>query len=150
MGPALRSWAGGTATYSPAALSNGTVVELRDMFYATPARLKFLRTDRAEAQAVGDVVKRLAMAEPFITFILRDASNGDNRTTFRADAETGDMFDALHGRLRTVLGRDFADNALPIDAERDGFHLTGLCRLTDLFAGCCCCTIPLCEWPTSA
>lgn len=113
----------------PAALSNGTVVELRDMFYATPARLKFLRTDRAEAQAVGDVVKRLAMAEPFITFILRDASNGDNRTTFRADAETGDMFDALHGRLRTVLGRDFADNALPIDAERDGFHLTGYAAL---------------------
>ena len=113
----------------PAALSNGTVVELRDMFYATPARLKFLRTDRAEAQAVGDVVKRLAMAEPFITFILRDASNGDKRTTFRADAETGDLFDALHGRLRTVLGRDFADNALPIDAERDGFHLTGYAAL---------------------
>jgi len=113
----------------PAALSNGTVVELRDMFYATPARLKFLRTDRAEAQAVGDVVKRLAMAEPFVTFILRDTSNGDNRTTFRADAETGDLFDALHGRLRTVLGRDFADNALPIDAERDGFHLTGYAAL---------------------
>ena len=113
----------------PAALSAGTVVELRDMFYATPARLKFLRTDRAEAQAVGDVVKRLAMAEPFVTFILRDASNGDNRTVFRADAETGDLFDALHGRLRTVLGRDFADNALPIDAERDGFHLTGYAAL---------------------
>ncbi|WP_157033251.1 DNA mismatch repair endonuclease MutL [Loktanella sp. S4079] len=113
----------------PAALSSGTVVELRDMFYATPARLKFLRTDRAEAQAVGDVVKRLAMAEPFITFILRDASNGDSRTTFRADAQTGDLFDALHGRLQTVLGREFAENALPIDAERDGFHLTGYAAL---------------------
>jgi len=113
----------------PAALSAGTVVELRDMFFATPARLKFLRTDRAEAQAVSDVVKRLAMAEPFVTFILRDGSNGENRTIFRADAETGDLFDALHGRLRTVLGRDFADNALPIDAERDGFHLTGYAAL---------------------
>ena len=113
----------------PAALSTGTVVELRDMFYATPARLKFLRTDRAEAQAVNDVVKRLAMAEPFITFILRDASNGDNRTTFRADAQTGDLFDALHGRLQTVLGREFAENALAIDAERDGFHLTGYAAL---------------------
>ncbi|PRY75974.1 DNA mismatch repair protein MutL [Yoonia maritima] len=113
----------------PAALSSGTVVELRDMFYATPARLKFLRTDRAEAQAVGDVIKRLAMAEPFITFILRDASNGDNRTTFRADAQTGDLFDALHGRLQTVLGREFAENALAIDAERDGFHLTGYAAL---------------------
>ncbi len=113
----------------PAALTGGTVVELRDMFYATPARLKFLRTDRAEAQAVGDVVKRLAMAEPFVTFILRDASGGDQRTIFRADAETGDLFDALHGRLRSVLGRDFAENALPIDAERDGFHLTGYAAL---------------------
>jgi DNA mismatch repair protein MutL len=113
----------------PAALSQGTVVELRDMFYATPARLKFLRTDRAEAQAISDVVKRLAMAEPFVTFILRDTSGGSDRTTFRADAETGDLFDALHGRLRSVIGRDFADNALPIDAERDGFHLTGYAAL---------------------
>ena len=113
----------------PAALSAGTVVELRDMFYATPARLKFLRTNRSEAQAVGDVIKRLAMAEPFITFILRDASGGDSRTTFRADAESGDLFDALHGRLRSVVGRDFADNALAIDAERDGFHLTGYAAL---------------------
>lgn len=113
----------------PAALSQGTVVELRDMFYATPARLKFLRTDRAEAQAIGDVVKRLAMAEPFVTFILRDTSGGSDRTTFHADAETGDLFEALHGRLRSVIGRDFADNALLIDAERDGFHLTGYAAL---------------------
>ena len=120
---------GRTSDVRPAALSAGTVVELRDMFYATPARLKFLRTDRAEAQAVGDVVKRLAMAEPFVTFILRDASGGENRTIFRADAQTGDLFDALHGRLQTVLGRDFAENALAIDAERDGFHLTGYAAL---------------------
>ncbi|WP_296425666.1 DNA mismatch repair endonuclease MutL [Yoonia sp.] len=120
---------GRTSDVRPAALSGGTAVALRDMFFATPARLKFLRTDRAEAQAVADVVKRLAMAEPFVTFVLRDASGGDNRTTFRADAETGDLFDALHGRLRTVLGRDFAENALPIDAQRDGFHLTGYAAL---------------------
>ncbi|MFT7106621.1 MAG: DNA mismatch repair protein MutL [Yoonia sp.] len=122
--------AGGKAEgVKPAALSSGTVIELRDMFYATPARLKFLRTDRAEAQAASDVIKRLSMAEPFVTFILRDASNGDSRTTFRADAEKGDFFDALHGRLRTVLGKDFAENALRIDAEREGFHLTGYAAL---------------------
>ena len=113
----------------PAALSGGTVITLRDMFYATPARLKFLRTDRAETQAVVDVVKRLAMAEPFITFILQDGSAGDTRTLFRADAETGDLFDALHGRLRAVLGREFADNALRLDTEREGFHLTGYAAL---------------------
>ena len=113
----------------PAALSAGTVIELRDIFYATPARLKFMRTDRAEAQAISDVVKRLAMAEPFVTFILRDTSNGGNRTVFRADGETGDLFDALHGRLRTVLGTDFAENALRIDTQREGFHLTGYAAL---------------------
>ena len=113
----------------PAALNSGTVVELRDLFYATPARLKFLRSDRAENQAISDVIKRIAMAEPFVTVILRDVSGGDSRTVFRADAESGDMFDALHGRLKTVLGREFAENALPIDAERDGFHLTGYAAL---------------------
>ncbi len=113
----------------PAALSAGTVVELRDLFYATPARLKFLRTDRAEMQAISDVIKRLAMAEPFVTFILNDVSGGQQRTTFRADGETGDMFDALHARLRQVLGKDFAENALAIDAEREGVHLTGYAAL---------------------
>ena len=113
----------------PAALTAGTVVELRDLFYATPARLKFLRTDRAEMQAISDVIKRLAMAEPFVTFVLTDVSAGKSRVTFRADAETGDMFAGLHARLRNVLGKDFAENALAIDAERDGVHLTGYAAL---------------------
>ncbi len=114
----------------PAALSGGTVVELRDLFFATPARLKFLRSDHAEAQAIGDVVKRLAMAEPFIGFVLRDVSGGgEGRVVFRADPEIGDMFNALHGRLAAVLGREFAENALRIDAEREGLHLTGYAAL---------------------
>ncbi|NCT12244.1 MAG: DNA mismatch repair endonuclease MutL, partial [Rhodobacterales bacterium] len=113
----------------PAALSAGTVVELRDLFYATPARLKFLRGDRAEAQALAEVVRRLAMAEPFVTFILRDATGGEDRTVFRAEAQSGDLFDALHGRLSTVLGRDFADNALRLDLDRDGLHLSGYAAL---------------------
>ena len=113
----------------PAALSRGTVVELRDLFFATPARLKFLRTDRAEGQAVADVIKRLAMAEPFVTFILRDATDGEDRTIFRAEAEQGELFDALHRRLSAVMGRDFAENAVPIDANREGFRLTGYAGL---------------------
>ncbi|MEW9919859.1 DNA mismatch repair endonuclease MutL [Marimonas sp. MJW-29] len=114
----------------PAALNGGTVVTLRDLFYATPARLKFLRTDRAEGQAITDVIKRLAMAEPFIAFTLRDASgDGAGRDVFRVQAEQGDLFDALHGRLSEVLGREFAENALPIDATREGLHLTGFAAL---------------------
>ena len=113
----------------PAALNGGTVITLRDLFYATPARLKFLRTDRAETTAINDIVKRLAMAEPFVRFELRDVSGDTPRTTFRAEAENGDMFDALHGRLSTVLGCEFADNSLKIDALREGLHLTGYAAL---------------------
>lgn len=121
---------GQMSAVKPAALSQGTVVELRDLFYATPARLKFMRSDRAEAQAIGDVVKRLAMAEPSVGFTLRDVSGGgEGRVTFRADPEQGDLFDALHRRLARVIGAEFAENALQIDAERDGFRLTGYAAL---------------------
>jgi len=114
----------------PAALSRGTVVELRDLFHATPARLKFLRSDRAEAQAIGDAVRRLAMTAPQTAFTLCDTSGGgEGRILFRADAESGDLFDALRARLARVLGPEFTDNALRIDAERDGLHLTGFAAL---------------------
>ncbi len=114
----------------PAALNAGTVVALRDLFYATPARLKFLRTDRAEAQAIADVVKRLAMAEPFVAFTLRDVSGGgEGRVVFRAEAETGDLFNALHRRLSRVLGAEFAENALKIDTVRERLRLTGYAAL---------------------
>jgi DNA mismatch repair protein MutL len=112
----------------PAAGQTGTLVELRDLFYATPARLKFLRTDRAEMQAVTDVVRRLAMAEPYVRFTLSDESDGV-REVFAVQAETGDPMAALSRRLKAVLGREFAENALPIDAERDGLHLTGYAAL---------------------
>ena len=113
----------------PAALTRGTVVELRDLFFATPARLKFLRSDRAEMQAVTEVIRRLAMAEPQVGFTLRDVTGGEARTLFRADPASGDLFDALHSRLSTVIGRDFTDNALRIDAEREGLRLQGYAAL---------------------
>lgn len=114
----------------PAALTRGTVVELRDLFYATPARLKFMRSDRAEMGAISDVVKRLAMAEPHVGFTLRDVSGGgEGRVVFRADPENGDFFDALHGRLARVIGADFAENALRIDLEREGLALVGYAAL---------------------
>jgi DNA mismatch repair protein MutL len=126
----IRVDGGTTSTVKPAALRAGTAVELRDLFYATPARLKFLRTDRAESLAITDVIKRLAMAEPSIGFTLRDVSGGGpGRVTFRADAESGDLFDALHARLARILGRDFADNSLAIDATRDGLRLFGYAAL---------------------
>ncbi len=117
------------APVRPAALTRGTVVELRDLFFATPARLKFLRSDRAEMQAVTEVIRRLAMAEPLVGFTLRDVTGGEARTLFRADPATGDLFDALGSRLASVIGRDFIDNALRIDAEREGLRLQGYAAL---------------------
>lgn len=114
----------------PAALSRGTVVELRDLFHATPARLKFLRTDRSESGAIIDVIKRLAMAEPLIGFTLRDVTGGgEGRVVFQVPPQSGDLFDALHARLAKILGTDFAANSLKIDAEREGLAITGFASL---------------------
>ena len=114
----------------PAARGVGTTVELNDLFHATPARLKFLRTDRAEAQAITDVIKRLAMAEPYVGFTLRDISGGgQGRVTFRADAQSGDLFDAVLGRLRSILGSEFAENAVALNYEREGLSLHGYASL---------------------
>lgn len=114
----------------PAALNRGTQVTLRDLFHATPARLKFMRTDRAESQAVADVVRRLAMSDPYVAFSLRDIS-GERapRSILRLSAESGDAQTASAARLAEVLGRDFIENALPINAERDGLMMTGFAAL---------------------
>ncbi len=113
----------------PAARSLGTEIELRDLFYATPARLKFLKSDRVEAQAIAETVKRLAMAAPDVAITMTDAGASPTKTVFKVEAETGDLFDARLTRLSRILGRDFADNALTIDAEREGLRLTGWAAL---------------------
>lgn len=114
----------------PVARGIGTTVELNDLFHATPARLKFLRTDRAEAKAITDVVKRLAMAEPYVGFTLRDISGGgQGRVTFRADAQSGDLFDAVLGRLRSILGAEFAENSVRLNFERERLSLHGYASL---------------------
>lgn len=113
----------------PAALTGGTVVDLRDLFFATPARLKFLRTDRAEAQAIADTIRRLAMAEPGVSFTLSESAPSGLREVLRFDAEQGALFDALAARLGRVMGHDFIDNAMAIDAEREGLRLTGYAAL---------------------
>ncbi|UXS00358.1 DNA mismatch repair endonuclease MutL [Agrobacterium tumefaciens] len=101
----------------PAAANAGTIVEVRDLFFATPARLKFLKTERAEAAAITEVVKRMAIAFPHIRFAL----SGTDRSTLEIPA-TGD--DHL-ARMAQILGAEFKDNAIEIDAEREDVTLTG-------------------------
>jgi DNA mismatch repair protein MutL len=122
--------AGEISPLRPAALARGTTVELEGLFSATPARLKFLRADRAETQAIVDVVRRLAMAAPGVGFCLVDRSDPEApREMLRLDPEPGDLFDGLGGRLRALLGADFVTNALPIDASREGIGLGGFAAL---------------------
>lgn len=113
---------------TPAALAKGTRVEVRDLFYATPARLKFLKTERSEMSACIDVVNRLAMANPSVAFVLQD----DKRKPVQLNAGQGDLLDLRLARLGAILGRDFADNALPIAAAREGIALDGYVALPTL------------------
>jgi DNA mismatch repair protein MutL len=103
---------------------SGTRVEVRDLFFATPARLKFLKSPRAESLAVADVVKRLAMARPDVAFVLTD----DGRVVFSLAAEET-LFEGSLKRLSKLMGRDFADNAAPIAAERENVRLSGFAGL---------------------
>jgi DNA mismatch repair protein MutL len=130
----LRVDAGVKSAAEPAAHPPGTRVEVRDLFYATPARLKFMKSVRAERDQAVDTVERLAMAYPAIAFtVLSD----DDRALVRLNAVGGDLAGedvdaARRTRLSAILGRDFADNALTIDARRDGLRLTGLAGLPTL------------------
>ena len=110
---------------SPAAHAPGTKVEIRDLFYATPARLKFLKSPRTEAQSVRDVIERLAMAYPDIQFRFIH----DDKTVL--DLPSAPPLE----RLQQIMGREFAENALPITAERDGIRLTGYAGLPTLNRG---------------
>ena len=106
---------------APAALPPGTQVTVRDLFFATPARLKFLKEPRTELSHAVDAVERLAMAHPAIAFAIAE----EGRPARRYAAAAGDLFDARLSRLGAILGRDFAANALKIEAERAGMRLMG-------------------------
>jgi DNA mismatch repair protein MutL len=105
--------------------THGTIVEVRDLFYATPARLKFLKSERAESAAVIEIVKRLALARADVGFRLAT----EERTVLKAAAEPGDLFDGRLRRLAAILGADFAENALPVDVARGDVRLTGYAGL---------------------
>ncbi|MGE0060671.1 MAG: DNA mismatch repair endonuclease MutL [Xanthobacteraceae bacterium] len=115
--------AGVKSEVKPAALGQGTTVEVRDLFHATPARLKFLKTDRSEADAVREVVRRLAMSRPDVAFTLA----GEDRAPVTWNAGSGDAIRLP--RLGDVLGAEFRANAVAVEAERDGVRVEGFAGL---------------------
>jgi DNA mismatch repair protein MutL len=112
----------------PAALASGTRVEVRDLFYATPARLKFMKSERVEAAAIADMVKRLALARPDIAFSL----TADERTALRLEACQPGLIDHGLARLGRILGSDFMQDALPVRAQRGSLRLEGFAGLPTL------------------
>ncbi|WP_284178308.1 DNA mismatch repair endonuclease MutL [Rhabdaerophilum sp. SD176] len=123
-GHAILVDAGQVGPIRPAAMAQGTRVEVSDLFYATPARLKFLKGDRAEAQAAALVIRRLAMAHPGIAFTL----SGDHLSGFDLPAEAPGE-EGLRRRISRLIGEDFTGNAATLSAERNGFRLSGLASL---------------------
>lgn len=113
----------------PAARHKGTQVEVRDLFFATPARLKFLKSDRAEAAAITEIVKRIALAYPEVGFSL----GGADRQSQTWPAARGD--DAQMARIAQVLGSEFVENAMILDAEREGVRLSGFAGLPTYHRG---------------
>lgn len=114
----------------PAAITSGTRVEVRDLFSATPARLKFLKSERAENMAVSEVVKRLAMAHPGVAFTLQTGE----RTGLKLPASSADAAGLLK-RLGRIMGREFLEDALEISGERDGVRVMGFAGLPTLHRG---------------
>ena len=120
---------GARAPIRPAALGAGTSIEVRDLFYATPARLKFLKSDRSEAEAIRDVIRRLAMSRPDVAFAIA----GEERAPVAWAAALPDATGRL-ARLGDVLGAEFRANAIAVNAGgpgsgRDGFALDGFAGL---------------------
>ena len=117
---------GAVSAVSPAGFPgpHGARVEVRDLFYATPARLKFMKSERSEALAITEELKRQAMAHEAVGFAL----DIDGRRALRLPAEAAGDAGRL-ARLATILGRDFSDNALLIDHVREGVRLSGYAGL---------------------
>jgi DNA mismatch repair protein MutL len=118
---------GAKSGVKPGALGQGTRVEVRDLFYATPARLKFLKLDRSEAEAVREVVRRLAMSRPDVAFTLA----GEDRTPLNFTATLPGAAGRL-ARLGDALGADFRANAIELSAEREGVAIEGFAALPTL------------------
>ena len=116
---------GKTFALEPAAHNAGTTIVVEDLFYNTPARLKFLKARRTEMEHIQDVVVRLALANPKVSFKL--ISDGDEVLRF-AQAQ-GDLLDDMLPRLSSFMGRDFVDNAIGIDLDRGDMSIKGFVSL---------------------
>lgn len=109
----------------PAAANIGTRIEVRDLFFTTPARLKFLKSEASEAAQCIEMLQRIALANPSISFYLYS----DGKKKISLDACQGELFDSRQRRIADVLGKDFEENSMPISAENEFCNITGIVSL---------------------
>ena len=112
----------------PVACNKGTTIEVRDLFYATPARLKFLKSSSGETASCVDVVERIALANPNVSFMLY--AEGKKKLFYPAG--NGDLFEARMERLVAVMGKEFRENSILIDTQREGVSISGYVSLPTL------------------
>lgn len=117
----------------PAALTAGTTIEIRDLFYSTPARLKFLRSDRVETQAVFDVVKRLALSNPNVKFHLQDTTKSQTKVYLDLSEEISPR--KYLDRIKKVLGTNFSENCVELNYQKDSYSVSGFTSLPTNSAG---------------
>ncbi len=129
-GAEISAEAGRFSEVRPAACNRGTLVEVRDLFHATPARLKFMKSVRAESNAITEMVRRIAIAFPQVDFLL----SGSDRQTLEFPAASPGAIGWL-GRIAQVLGPDFPANSLPVDAKREGVVLRGHVSIASFHRG---------------
>ena len=132
----IRVDAGVVSDIKPAALSKGTIVELTRLFHATPARLKFLRTDRSEARAITDMVRSLALAAPEVGFtLIEQYPEGGQRKVFSLEPhpDTGKL--PTNERLNRLLDKGFAENSFMVNYQIEEAEIVGFCSLPTFTKG---------------
>lgn len=127
-GWSLEVTAGHKAEPAPVAQAAGTRVEARDLFFATPARLKFLKAQATEVGHAVEAVQRLAMAHPRIGFVVTDGS----RRLLSLPKDDGDPTAARASRLERIFGAEFTRSAVAIVGDRDGARISGFAGLPTL------------------
>ncbi len=123
-GAELTVTAGIKEQVKPSAISQGTIVEVQDLFFSTPARLKFLKSDIIESKAINEIVRRIAMVNSHVRFSLRDVTKKDgSKLVFQAPFETGEK--NISDRLRRIMGAEFLENSVELFQQQNGYSLQG-------------------------
>lgn len=116
---------GEVSEVKPCSLEKGTIIEVKDLFFATPARLKFLKTDQTEKAKIIELIKKIAMANAYTSFILRDSG----KAVLSYKSNQAELIDNNTARIKEIIGKNFTENCAPINSVRGNASLSGFVSL---------------------